>query len=214
MSGFGAGFDRFATTFEKGDMIFCEYEPGDAFYLIQEGRVRISKVIGDIEKTIDVLLPGEVFGEMAILEGTPRSASAIAVDRVKALQFNKENFEILLQGNPQITLKILRLFTKRIYDQRRRFRVLTIEDPMARFGDVFLMLIEANTAEDGYMGEKRTLDVSVEDIAQWAGMSSEKTRETLNHMATQRRIVIEKDKITVNNIHDLSRMVSSRRKGT
>lgn len=214
MSGFmSPAFDRFAVTFQKNDMIFCEYEPGDAFYLIQEGRVRISKVIGDIEKTLDVLQPGEVFGEMAILEGAPRSASAFAVDKVKALQFNKENFEILLQGTPQITLKILRLFTKRIYDQRRRFRVLTIEDPMARIGDVFLMLSEGNPDEQ-YMGEKRVFETSMDDIAQWAGLSPEKTRETLNHLVTQRRLTIEKDKITVNNIHDLGRMVSSRRKGS
>jgi len=213
MSGFSAAFDRFAVTFEKGDMIFCEYEPGDAFYLIQEGQVRISKVIGDIEKTLDVLQPGEVFGEMAMLEGAPRSASAFAVDRVKALKLNKENFEILLTGNPQITLKILRLFTKRIYDQRRRFNILTIEDPMARIGDVFLMLTEAQ-GDENFLGEKRVFDVSVEDVAQWAGMSSEKARETLSHMASQRRIVLERDKITVNNVHDLARMVSSRRKGS
>jgi CRP-like cAMP-binding protein len=207
-----AAFERFAVTFQKGDMIFCEYEPGDAFYLIQEGRVRISKVIGDIEKTLDVLQPGEVFGEMAILEGAPRSASAFAVDRVKALQFNKENFEILLQGNPQITLKILRLFTKRIYDQRRRFKVLTIDDPTARIGDVFLMLSEGNP-DDQYLGEKRVFETSIEDIAQWAGLPSDKARETINHMVSQRRISIERDKIVVNNIHDLARMVASRRKG-
>jgi CRP/FNR family transcriptional regulator, cyclic AMP receptor protein len=212
MSGFMAAFERFAVTFQKGDMIFCEYEPGDAFYLIQEGRVRISKVIGDIEKTLDVLQPGEVFGEMAILEGTPRSASAFAVDRVKALQFNKENFEILMQGNPQIILKILRLFTKRIYDQRRRFKVLTIEDPVARIGDVFLMLSESNP-DDQCLGEKRVFDTSMEDIAQWAGLPIEKARESLNHMVSQRRISIERDKIVVNNIHDLVRMVNSRRKG-
>jgi len=212
MSGFGAGFERFAVTFQKGDMIFCEYEPGDAFYLIQEGRVRIAKVIADIDKTIDVLQPGEVFGEMAILEGTPRSASAFAEERVKALKFSKENFEILLQGNPQITLKILRLFTKRIYDQRRRFKILTIEDPMARIGDVLLMLCEVNL-EDGYMGEKRTLDVTMDDVGQWASIAPDKARETLNHMATQRRILIERDKITINNIHDLQRMVTSKKRG-
>lgn len=206
-----AGMERFAVTFEKGDMIFCEYEPGDAFYLIQEGRVRISKVIGDVEKTLDVLQPGEVFGEMAILEDAARSASAIAVDRVKALEFNKANFEILLQGNPQITLKILRLFTKRIYDQRRRFQILTIDDPMARVGDVFLMLAESQS-EEQQVGEKRSFDTTIEDIALWAGMPVDKAREILFHLSGQRRIELSKDRIVVNNVHDLGRMVSSRRK--
>jgi CRP/FNR family transcriptional regulator, cyclic AMP receptor protein len=205
-----AGMERFAVTFEKGDMIFCEYEPGDAFYLIQEGRVRISKVIGDVEKTLDVLQPGEVFGEMAILEDAARSASALAVDRVKALEFNKANFEILLSGNPQITLKILRLFTKRIYDQRRRFQILTIDDPMARVGDVFLMLAESQGEEQ--VGEKRSFDTTIEDIALWAGMPVDKARAILFHLSGQRRIELSKDRIIVNNVHDLGRMVSSRRK--
>ena len=46
-------FERFAVTFKKGDIIFCEYEPGDTFYLIQSGRVQIVKIMDDIEKTID-----------------------------------------------------------------------------------------------------------------------------------------------------------------
>jgi CRP-like cAMP-binding protein len=209
--GMGGGMDRFAVTFEKGDMIFCEYEPGDAFYLIQDGRVRITKVIGDVEKTLDVLMPGEVFGEMSILEDAPRSASAIAVDRVRALEFNKANFEILLSGNPQITLKILKLFTKRIWDQRRRFQILTIDDPTARIGDVFLMLAESQP-EEQQVGEKRIFEATIEDIGLWAGMPGDKAREIVNHLAGQRRIEIGKGTITVNNIHDLGRMVSSRRR--
>mgnify|MGYP006306456981 FL=1 len=132
-------FERFAVNFQKGDLIFCEYEPGDSFYLIQEGRVQISKILGDIEKTIDILQPGEIFGEMAILEEAPRSANAMALDPVRALEFNRENFEILLRGNPQIALKLLKLLTKRTYDQRRRFMILTLEDEQAKVADVFLM---------------------------------------------------------------------------
>ncbi len=44
-------FNRFAKTFRKGDIIFCEYEPGDTFYLIQSGRVQVVRIIGDLERT-------------------------------------------------------------------------------------------------------------------------------------------------------------------
>ncbi len=113
-------FDRFKVTFQKGDLIFCEYEPGDTFYLIQSGRVQIVKIMGDLEKIIDILHPGEIFGEMAILENAPRSASALAIETVEALEFNRKNFEILLRGNPQISSTILQTFIKRIYDQKRK----------------------------------------------------------------------------------------------
>ena len=146
-------FDRFKVAFQKGDQIFCEYEPGDSFYLIQSGRVQIVKIMGDIEKIVDILHPGEIFGEMAILEEAPRSASAIAIDHVEVLEFNKKNFEILLRGNPQIAMKLLQTFIKRIYDQKRRFMILTLPDPQAKVADVFLMLSETQSAESKSMNE-------------------------------------------------------------
>ncbi len=204
-------FERFAKTFQKNDILFCEYEPGDTFYLIQSGRVEINKIIDNIEKTIDILNPGEVFGEMAILEGAPRSASAIALDQVKVLEFNRENFEILMMGNPQIALKLLKLFTKRIYDQKRRFMILTLEDEQARVADVFLMLNETSTVE-APSEEMREFKTSVDDIAHWAGMSPERCRTILNHFMVQRRVDIFEDRIIVRNISDFVRFVNSRRR--
>ena len=206
-------FERFAKTFQKNDIIFCEFEPGDNFYLIQSGRVEITKILDNIEKTIDILNPGEIFGEMAILEGAPRSASAIALDQVKVLEFNRENFEILMMGNPQIALKLLKLFTKRIYDQKRRFMILTLEDEQARVADVFLMLNETRSIE-APTEEQRIFKTSVDDIAHWAGMSPEKCRTILNHFSMQRRVEIFNDTINVRNISDFIRFVNSRRRNS
>jgi CRP-like cAMP-binding protein len=205
-----SGFDRFAKQIPKGRMIFCEYEPGHSFYLIQKGRVQITKVMGSIEKAVDILHPGELFGEMAILEEAPRSASAIALDDVTLLEFNRENFEILMQGNPQIAMTLLRTFVKRIYDQRRRFMILKLNDIQARVADVFLMLFEGMDTDP----EDKQCEFSVtpNDVAHWAGLSPEQARTTINQLANQRRIEVYSDKIVVTNIHDLQRLVSSRRR--
>ncbi len=204
-------FDRFAKKIPKGEMIFCEYEPGNSFYLIQDGRVQITKVMGDIEKAIDILRPGELFGEMAILEEAPRSASAIALDTVTLLEFNRANFEILMQGNPQIALTLLKTFVKRIYDQRRRFMILRLNDVQARVADVFLMLHEGmapkNSDED-----KCEFPVTTNDVAHWAGIAPEKARTVINQFANQHRVELYPNKIVVQNIHDLQRLVSSRRR--
>jgi CRP/FNR family transcriptional regulator, cyclic AMP receptor protein len=204
-------FERFAVTFQKGDIIFCEYEPGDNFYLIQEGSVQIVKIMGNIEKIIDILYPGEIFGEMAILEEAPRSATAMANEKVKALEFNRQNFEVLMMGNPQIALKLLKLFTKRIYDQKRRFMILTLDDEQAKIADVFVMLSETHPPEDPESNE-RVFKTTVDDIAHWAGMSVDKARTVINHFVTQRRVEVLTDKIVVKNINDFSRFVNSKRK--
>lgn len=206
-------FERFAVGYQPGEIIFCEYEPGDAFYLIQEGTVQISKIMGDIEKTVDVLQPGEIFGEMAILEEAPRSATAIAAEQVKCLEFNRENFEILMRGNPAIALKLLKLFTKRIYDQRRRFMILTLEDTQARVADVFLMLNELHGEQrDDDESDERVFFTTPEDVAHWAGLSTDETKHVLNHFVSQRRLEVEKDRIVLKNINEFVRFVNSRRK--
>lgn len=206
-------FERFAKTFSPGQIIFCEYEPGDSFYLIQSGRVKIVKIFGSIEKTIDILQPGEFFGEMALLENAPRSASIIALEECRLLEFNRDNFEVLMTGNPQMALKLLALFAKRIYDQKRRFSILTLSDEHARAADVFVMLaeqMEIDSLEEDT--GKRVYNHSVADIAHWAGMSPDRCRSILNQFQEKSRVNILEDTIEVTNIHDLARFVNSRRK--
>jgi CRP-like cAMP-binding protein len=205
-----AAFSRFTRTFQAGEMIFSEFEPGDTFYLIQSGRVQLVKIIGDIERTLDILQPSEMFGEMAILENSPRSATAIALDEVKVLEFNTQNFEILMMGNPQIALKLLRMFAKRIYDSKRRFMILTLREPQVKIADVFLMLDETQ-ADIDKTEDKREFNTTVEDIARWAGMSVNDAKIIIGNFVNQHRVEIFKDRIIVKNINDFSRFVGSRR---
>jgi CRP-like cAMP-binding protein len=211
MAGELESFGRFAKIFKPGDIIFSEFEPGDNFYLIQSGRVHLVKIIGEIEKTLDIIGPPEMFGEMAILENSPRSATAIALDEVKVLEFNAMNFEILLLGNPQIAMRLLRVFCKRIYDAKRRFMTLVLDDPQAKIADVFLMFDETqpNIARTT---ERREFETTVDSIAQWAAMGIKEAREILGHFANQNRIEIYNDRIVVKNINDIIRFVNARRK--
>ena len=117
-------------------------------------------------------------------------------------------------GNPQIALRLLKLFTKRIWDQKRRFMILTLDDPQAKIADVFLMLAETGAAVAGeeQEGEKREFKVTVDDVAHWAGMSPTEVQTILGHFANQRRVELFPDHILVRNISDFGRLVNSRRK--
>jgi CRP-like cAMP-binding protein len=205
-----AAFGRFSRTFRQVEIIFSEFEPGDTFYLIQSGKVQLAKLAGDLERTLDILYPSEMFGEMAILENSPRSATAIAIEEVNVLEFNSQNFEILLLGNPQIALKLLKMFCKRIYDSKRRFMILTLPDPQSKIADVFLMLDETQPDIDKTT-EKREFKTTVEGVAHWAGMSVNQVRDVLGHFTNQHRVEIFPDRITVNNINDFARFVNSKR---
>ena len=202
-------FERFAKNYEPGQVIISEYEPGDCFYLIQSGRVQLVKCVNGTKKNLDILKPGEFFGEMAILDNSPRSATCVAIGNVKCLEFNKENFELLITGNPQMALLLLKLFCKRIYDQKRRFKILVVKDLQARVSDVFLMLDEMNPVTNEAERQRR-FNITISDISHWAGLPLETTREEINKLVERRKIEVYDNYVIVNNINDLKRLYETR----
>jgi hypothetical protein len=92
--------------------------------------------------------------------------------------------------------------------------ILTLDDHQARIADVFLMLDETNAAVRGgeVVGEMREFKVTMDDVAQWAGMSSAEAQTLIGHFANQRRLELYPDRIVVKNINDFIRFVNSRRK--
>lgn len=202
-------FDRFTKKYVPGQVIIAEFEPGESFYLIQKGTVQLVKCVNGQNKNLDILKPGEFFGEMAILDNSPRSATCIALGNVQCLEFNKANFELLITGNPQIALNILKLFCKRIYDQKRRFKILAIQDPQARVADVFCMLNEMNPPANPNEKQRR-FNITIQDVAQWAALPLQTTMEELNNFASARKIEIFESNIIVNNIAAMKRIVDTR----
>lgn len=204
-------FERFSKLYKPGDVIMTEYEPGDTFYLIQSGHVQIEKYMNNTLKNIDIIKPGEFFGEMAILDNSPRSATCVAKTEVKCLEFNKENFAVLVTANPQIAMLLIKIFCKRIYDQRRKFGILLISDSYARVADVFLMFDETNSAEslNSSKNYRRKFFLTIKDVAHWASISVEEADDVMKRYAKAHKIEIFDKYVTVANIMDMKRTVDS-----
>ena len=220
----GALFSKFGKQFNTGEIIFCEFEPGNSFYLIQTGRVKISKVVKDKEKTMDILSVGDIFGEMAILEEQPRSATATAIEPVTVLHFDRDNFVSMMMSQPQLAFKLLVVFSKRIYDAKRRLMILLLDDIQwcdpetlewlgdiqSKIADVFLMLAEK---EPTYASMREvSFPVTVDDVANWAGTGVDQVSEQLNHWAKVGKIELYSDRIFVRNMADFKRIVAQKRK--
>ena len=201
-------FEKFGVTFKKDEIIFCENEPGNTFYFLLEGRVKITKLIANTEKMLDMLSPGDIFGEMAILENSPRSATIIAVDSVRLLEFNKENFESILSSKPEIAVKLLKLFSRRIYEQKRRFMILTLPEPELKIASTLLILAEQAGYNDNNTNVK--LKTTQNEIASWSGMDKTECSQTLAYFVKHRKIVLYSNEILIENLADMYRMVNSR----
>ena len=91
-----------------GARLFGYGEPGDKLYIILEGKVRISREVGGMgEEALAVLGPGEVFGEMALLDESPRSADAKAHERCRVLVITKDAFDDLLFLHKDLAYEVL-----------------------------------------------------------------------------------------------------------
>jgi CRP-like cAMP-binding protein len=196
---------------EDGEMIFSEFEKGNSFFLIQSGNVELVKILGDNAKMLDILGPSDMFGEMALLEDSPRTACAIAKGPVRLMEFDKSNFQNLMLTNPQIAYKLLRMFVKRIYDAKRRFMILMLHDTNARVADVFLMLDETEPGDNKFESNKREFKVTVDGISRWAGLGIAKIKEALAHYSKLGYIEITPEKMIVKDINNFIRIVNSAR---
>ena len=199
------GFERFVKTFERDSVIISEQEPGETFYLIQSGSIQLVKCVNGVRKNLDILHPGEFFGEMAILENSPRSATCVAIDKVEVLEFNKANFEALITGNPQMALILLKLFCKRIYDQKRRLKILLIAEPHARLASVFMMFDEMNPSANA-VDKSRRFNLTISDLSHWSGLPGDVVRDEVNKFVEKRRIEVYDTYIIVKNIVDMKRV--------
>jgi len=94
--------------YQGGQVVFKEGEPGNRFYIIVEGEVRISRNIpGSGEEALAVLQPGACFGEMAVFDRSERSTDAIANGPATLMTISRPDFEILLDFNRDVAFKIL-----------------------------------------------------------------------------------------------------------
>lgn len=204
-------FERFGKTFKSNQIIFCEHEPGSDCYLIQSGKVKLTKVVDEREKTLDILVEGDFFGEMAILEEAPRSATATAVEEVKALNFNKANFENLLGGNPQLAIKLLKVFSKRIFEAKRRLQILNFDEAETKIVDTLLMLAEQKGISHDET-EPVELETDEEQISSWCALKIEEARQILKKYQNMGKIQIKAGKVILKNISELSRFIYNKRK--
>ena len=103
-----------STHYAAGDVIFQQGELGTEMFIIQEGEVDIVKHINGESHTLSHLEKGDFFGEMAVLESVPRTADAVAATEVRALAINGARFDEMLHKNPEVAVRIIRKYSKRL----------------------------------------------------------------------------------------------------
>jgi len=112
----GCKFQRIPTA----ERVFSEGDEGDLVYIVRSGRVRISKAISlDAHRTLAVVGPGGIFGELAMLYDGPRTASAEAIEPTEVLVLGHDAFERLVSDDPRLGAKLLGRFAATLAERLR-----------------------------------------------------------------------------------------------
>ena len=107
--------------FFKGDQIFSEKDYGNEMYIIISGKIGIS-ITNRKDEYISTIGSGECFGEMNLLDGLPRSATAFVVEDSNLLSLSKSNLRGLILSYPEISLGILKSLSQRLRDTNKKTR--------------------------------------------------------------------------------------------
>jgi len=123
---------RLGRDYVPGDVLFREGDSGDVMYVIQAGTVRIDKNVGGNDKTLAILGSGEFFGELALLNGKPRTATATVMDPTRCLVIDSRTLEEMVAKNAEIALRLIKKLAKRLDSADSLIEVLLHKDPKAR----------------------------------------------------------------------------------
>jgi len=193
-------FTKYGTVVDSGKVLFRENDEGDQMYIIQEGNVRISKMIGGKEHILAVLAKGEFFGEMAIVSRVRRSATATAVGTVHLLAFNREGFLGMIEKNARIALNIIDKLCRRLQAADLQIHHLVRKSSRG----LMAMNLYFTFAENGF--EKGVLD-SVKTMREMS-LSLELPYETITAFFDELKdisiIAIAENKITLNDREKLA----------
>lgn len=131
---------RFGRQFGAGEVLFEEGQPATEAYLLQSGRVRLIKHIGATERSLRVVRPGDLFGESALLPGSRRGSTAVALVAGAALSLQHETFQHLLASHPSVGLRVLQQLVRRLGDTEGQIEVLMLRDSQMKVVVALLQL--------------------------------------------------------------------------
>ncbi len=164
-------------SYRRGEIVFSAGEAGDALFGVVSGRIRISTGSPEgREIFLNIMGPGDTFGEIALLDGGARTATATAIEAAELVSVRREPLFELLEREPKAALELLRLCGERLRWTSGLLEDAVLLDAPARLAKRLLSLVGLH-GEPG--GEGRTVRISQEELASFLGVSRQAVNQQL-----------------------------------
>lgn len=194
--------------FGQGDIIFREGDPGEVLYVVQSGRVRIF-VSGSNTETSVILFgrPGDIFGELAIVDGLPRSASATAVEETIVYTLARDAFRAHMRHAPQLALNFMKLLSVRVRYNTHKVNSLASMSVAGRLARLLLTLAQ-DYGRVHPQGVLINSHLNQTELASLIGATRESTNKALSTLRRDEFIAQEGGQIIILDPEALRRQVS------
>ncbi|MDW7675828.1 MAG: Crp/Fnr family transcriptional regulator [Bacillota bacterium] len=189
--------------YRKGMIIFMEGEPGDELYFVKAGRIKLSKLLEDgREQILHFVQKGEVFAEILLFDGGTFPATSEVMEDAEIGIIRNSDLDRLLRDCPDITIKLLKVMSKRLRRAQLQIRDLALKDTYGRMASTILKLASEYGKE-----ERNQLEIdfslSQQELANLIGSSRETVARILSDFKKQKLLTVNRQKITILNLQGL-----------
>ena len=194
-------------TFRAGEVIFHREDVGQVLYVLKEGKVNICLMSPEGQAiSLVVLGKGDFFGELAILDGQPRSTDAIALERVECYTVQRSDILNAIMKNPKLAIQVLEILCWRLRKTDDKIEDLVILDVYGRVAKKLLDLAHEHGvhSEDG---TRIDLRLTQQDLASMVGASRESVNKVLGYFTDKGYISSDKHKITLHRLNELKQRI-------
>ena len=194
----------------RGQVVFQKGDTGSSMMAVLSGRVRISAVNAEgKEITLNVINPGQVFGEIALLDGQPRSADAGAIEDTALLVIERRQFMPFLESNQNLTIRMLVVLCERLRSTSLALEQIALFDLEARLARLILKLA-CDYGKPTTDGTRIELKLSQRDISNLVAASRESVNKQLAEWRDNGVLTFENGYIILHHSEDLQALVEPR----
>lgn len=188
--------------FDAGTILFRQGDPALEAFLLQQGRVRLFKEVGCVERSLRVARPGELFGETALIPGSARNATAVALDDVVALALAPNTLSEVLGSSAPLGTKVLAQLVTRLRDAEDQIEILMLGDAQAKVVVSILKLAD-NAQRDPRAQQSPSLSLSPLELSAQVGLDVESVKRIVHSLREAGYVRIQNERLEVTNLASL-----------
>ncbi len=194
-------------SYKKGEVIFFEEEEGEGLFLLQSGKVKLTKMVKNGEEQIlTILKSGEIFAEVVLFDKRSYPATAIAIEDTELGLIRRDDMKSLIKEYPTIALKMMGLMSKRLRRAQKLVRDMGVKDTKARVASLLIYLAKEHGIKDEGKLELN-LKLTQRELASMVGTSRETISRILNKFKEKKLIVVSRRRIIIKELNGLKELI-------